>query len=186
MTTSGDPYIICEGGVVQNDPALPVFDLDALDDSDPDGLCDLYERLLDLPQTGQAAPSSMLRYALVRTEAAMGSLTGADAELLALARTDASLREELIYAARQSTGSRQLPVLGETGAQYLAARVLGGIGIACPENKQIALTDADPDRHDTDHLQINSGQLAYAVEQYRQSTGVEIAPDELESYIPWI
>lgn len=35
-TIDGDPYIIIEGGLVQNDPALPVFDLDVLADEFPD------------------------------------------------------------------------------------------------------------------------------------------------------
>ena len=30
---SGDPFIIVEGGVVQNDPALPVLDFDVLAES---------------------------------------------------------------------------------------------------------------------------------------------------------
>lgn len=188
MTTPGEPYIIIEGGLVQNEPGLPVFDLDALDDTDPESVGDLYDGLLSLPPAEIANPGPTLRYALVRTEAAIRLLTGVDNEQMALARTDESLRQEIIFAARHSdqTTPRQLPVLGETSAQYLAARVLGGVGIACPDNVTIALTDADPDAGDTDHLQINSGQLAYAVEQYRQSTGVEIDPDELESHIPWV
>lgn len=186
MTTSGDPYIICEGGVVQNDPALPVFDLDALLDVDPEGLSDLYDRLLMLPAASQADPSPMLRYALTRTEDAVGSLTGADAEMLALARTDAELRQELVHAVRQPAAGAGLPVVGEISAQYLAARVLGAIGISCRDGQQIVLTDIEPDPADTEHLQINSSQLAYAVDQYRQSTGVKIDPDVLESHIPWI
>lgn len=29
--TGGDPYIVLEGGLIQNEPALPVIDLDLLD-----------------------------------------------------------------------------------------------------------------------------------------------------------
>lgn len=188
MHTTGEPYIILEGGLIQNDPALPSFDLDALEDEDTSGLLDLYERLLELPAQIVAQPGAGLRHALSRTEAAVRALTGVDAEQMALARTDEGLRQEIISTMHHGAYDtvRQIPVLGEISAQYLAERVLGLIGIADAAGRAIALTDADPDPGDRQHLQINSGQLAYAVEQYRQSTGYEIDPDALESHIPWV
>ncbi|MCI4659613.1 hypothetical protein [Cryobacterium zhongshanensis] len=46
----GDGYVLVEGGLVQNNPALPVFDLDVLDTDAPDEetaheVLDLYERI---------------------------------------------------------------------------------------------------------------------------------------------
>lgn len=45
----GDDFVVVDGGLVQNDPKLPVFDLDALS-SDTDALdevIDLYQRMKD-------------------------------------------------------------------------------------------------------------------------------------------
>jgi len=41
-----DPYVVIEGGVVQNDPEIPVFDLDVLD-SDLPGLA-VWDEIVDL------------------------------------------------------------------------------------------------------------------------------------------
>lgn len=47
---TGHDFVIVDGGLVQNDPAIPVFDLDVLDSDHVDGIAvgeaiDLYERL---------------------------------------------------------------------------------------------------------------------------------------------
>lgn len=49
--TSGQDYVLVKGGIVQNDPALPVFDLDVLDQDsysteEIDEVLNLYERMM--------------------------------------------------------------------------------------------------------------------------------------------
>jgi hypothetical protein len=66
----GDSYILVEGGLVQNNPALPVFDIDLLDnassnESGADEALDLYERILAHPtaRTGlHRALADLLRF----------------------------------------------------------------------------------------------------------------------------
>jgi len=177
-----DPFVIVEGGLVQNDPTLPVFDLDGLEDQDLQWIQDLYERMLKLIADGYhgAKPSDLppsLRYALERTEKTVIEVVDdADAELIALARTDAELRSELF-------GFSETGAYGERTAQLLARRVLGSIGIAVPEDKSIVLTDVDPE---LGSAQINCSQLQYAVEQYALATGEGIDADQLEEAIGWL
>lgn len=60
--TTGDDFVIVEGGIVQNEPALPVFDLDALssDVDASDEIADLYERMSAHPDQKRIA--SWLKY----------------------------------------------------------------------------------------------------------------------------
>lgn len=49
-SAEGDGFVVVRGGLVTNDPALPVFDLDALESTDHDKqsvveLCELYDRI---------------------------------------------------------------------------------------------------------------------------------------------
>lgn len=54
----GDSFIIVDGGLVQNEPSLPVFDLDALssDVDASDEIADLYERMSAHPDQKRIAP----------------------------------------------------------------------------------------------------------------------------------
>ncbi len=65
---NGQDYIIVEGGLVQNDPALPVFDLDVLDSDVNDAgtlseITNLHERLLEHPSASLEWPSAVSRAA---------------------------------------------------------------------------------------------------------------------------
>lgn len=180
-----DPYIIVEGGLVQNDPALPVFDLDGLVDQDIEWIQDFYERLLRLlhaeydcsgPAFSFTGLPHALRDAMLRAEEVITEITEADSELLALARSDGELLAELFdYADSQEYGERT--------AQALASRVLGSIGIAVPQGQDIVLTDVDPE---PGTAQINTSQLQYATEQYNLATGEAIRADSLEEAIGWL
>ncbi|MFF2053850.1 hypothetical protein ACFVU2_19755 [Leifsonia sp. NPDC058194] len=72
----GDSYIIVDGGLVQNNPALPVFDLDLLESDDEikeiaDEFVDLYERINDHPQARVEYEATLTHIAaVVRAEAA--------------------------------------------------------------------------------------------------------------------
>jgi hypothetical protein len=64
----GDSYVLVEGGLVQNEPALPVFDLDVLDgdlhdeESAEAALC-LYKRITEHPQARVDLPITLGRAA---------------------------------------------------------------------------------------------------------------------------
>lgn len=63
--TPGDDYVLVEGGLVSNDPALPVYDLDVLDsDCSDEGIADelvwLYERILDHGDHRRGIPQELL------------------------------------------------------------------------------------------------------------------------------
>lgn len=45
----GDPFILIEGGLVVNDPALPVFDIDVID-RDKEDIRELIEGMSKFPQ----------------------------------------------------------------------------------------------------------------------------------------
>jgi hypothetical protein len=60
----GDGYVLVEGGLVQNNPALPVFDLDVLDADSPGGkdaheALDLYERIIAHPEASEDLGSTL-------------------------------------------------------------------------------------------------------------------------------
>lgn len=72
----GQDYVLVEGGLVQNDPALPVFDLDVLDSDSVDAatvaeVVDLYDRIAAHPSASKDWPSALERAAdLVREHGA--------------------------------------------------------------------------------------------------------------------
>lgn len=53
----GDPYILIEGGIVQNDPILPVYNLDILeaDVQDPEAVKEAFELYLNIHRNPEAA-----------------------------------------------------------------------------------------------------------------------------------
>ena len=64
----GQDYVLVDGGLVQNDPALPVFDLDVLDSDDFDQatvseVVDLYDRIAAHPAASADWPSALERAA---------------------------------------------------------------------------------------------------------------------------
>lgn len=183
--TELEPYIVVEGGLVQNDPELPVFDLDGLEDQDIDWIQNFYERLLGLigdryaDSRGRFAPKDLpatLREVLARAEDTIVDLTEADAEIMALARHDEQMLSELF----ENFGHK---IYGERTAQALAARVLGAVGIAVPEGHDVVLTDVDPE---SGTGQVNCSQLQYAVEQYNLATGEDLDADQIEEAIGWL
>lgn len=72
----GDSYIVVMGGLVENNPTLPVFDLDLLESDDEikeiaDEFVDLYERINDHPQARVDYEATLTKIAeIVRAEAA--------------------------------------------------------------------------------------------------------------------
>ncbi len=58
IESEGDSFIIVDGGLVQNEPSLPVFDLDVLssDVDASDEIADLYERMVAHPDQERIAP----------------------------------------------------------------------------------------------------------------------------------
>jgi len=61
--TGGDGYVLVEGGLVQNDPVLPVFDLDVLNDKSASAALDLYERIATHPQASTDLDAAQVRIA---------------------------------------------------------------------------------------------------------------------------
>lgn len=62
----GQSFIIVEGGIVQNDPSLPVFDLDVLDQDSyderaVDEVLDFHRRLSEHAEARAAWPSALER-----------------------------------------------------------------------------------------------------------------------------
>lgn len=65
---AGQDYVLVEGGLVQNDPALPVFDLDVLDldsykSDEIAEVVDLYERISAHPSASKDWSSALERAA---------------------------------------------------------------------------------------------------------------------------
>lgn len=58
QASAGDDFIIVDGGLVQNDPSLPVFDLDVLssDVDAADEIANLYDRMSEHPNQKGIAP----------------------------------------------------------------------------------------------------------------------------------
>ena len=64
----GDSYVVVEGGLVRNAPALPMFDLDVLETDTPDteaasGALALYEQIIDHPAAAVALIDDLRRLA---------------------------------------------------------------------------------------------------------------------------
>lgn len=75
-----DGFIVIEGGLVQNNPALPVYDMDVLDSDQGinevfDEMFDLYERILSHGDHRRPAPEGLLAY-LPEIEQKLRSATG--------------------------------------------------------------------------------------------------------------
>lgn len=71
-------------------------------------------------------------------------------------------------------------------SQTTAREVLRAIGIDVPVGRAVVLTDRDDTGVRGYTHRINPGQLEYAVEQHRLTTGESIAYDDLEACMPWI
>lgn len=75
-----DGFIVVEGGLVQNSPALPVYDMDVLDSDQSinevfDEMFDLYERILSHGDHRRPTPEGLLAY-LPEIEQKLRSATG--------------------------------------------------------------------------------------------------------------
>lgn len=188
MTTSEtilDPFIVIEEGLVQNDPELPVFDMDGLVNQDIDWVQNFYERLLTLigdRYAGSRGDFSLkdlppsLRYVLREAENAIIDYTQADAGLMTLARHDEQMLSELF----ENFGHK---IYGERTAQALAARVLSTVGVSVPQDQTVVLTDLDPEASTG---QISASQLQYAVGQYNLITGEDLDADQIEEALGWL
>jgi hypothetical protein len=99
-----EPYIIIEGGKILNNPSLPIFDLDGLTNHNLDWIHHFYEQMIGViigwyAHTGGGFKLEdlpiPLRDVLVRTEDTIVGITGVDAELVAAARHDQRLFDDI-------------------------------------------------------------------------------------------
>lgn len=83
---AGDGFIVVEGGLVQNSPALPVFDMDVLDSDQSvddvfEELFDLYERIHDHGDSRRPVDDGLMAY-VPEIEAKLKLATGDNAHRL--------------------------------------------------------------------------------------------------------
>lgn len=172
-----DPFVVLEGGVVHNDPSVPVFDLDVLSDSDLEDIVALYTSVLDLAvgfyslDTDATVLPETLRPVLREVEDAIAELIGEpDTSIVRMSRKNTYLREEFTeYAA----------TIGPLRAQILARSALEIIGIHISD--EVHLTYVAPRSGE-----VNPSQLEYAVKQYNAATGEFRGYESIEDQLPWV
>ena len=203
MTSPAEPaqrFILVEGGVVSNDPALPVFDLDII--SEPDSaidddlawqqLVDLYDRML--AHREQYVVTPVFDRALARVRAKVCSVADQVPEVESLVKVASGdpdrCRDLLSDIALAARGGDPSPALVQIYAK-LAINALGGIAggelNVSDFSVEVRLDDAVDQTVQVDDSTVltTPERLAAGVDEHAQITGVRIDAYTLEQELPW-
>lgn len=185
-----DNFVIVEGGLVSNDPSVPVFDLDVLDSDhivdERDAVSQLFGQLRDFAGGVQRPLPSSLAAAIIRTGKAISRIYDLDhqngAEAYLQVFTEELLDELEFFRADLSyidtDGSSQL-------AQLHARQVLGALDIKVAPTTKVVLTDTTISGH-PGAVAVSPGQIEAGGEQLRLISGDQIDTDALVDALPWV